>query len=91
MPGVLPYPSGSSLPDLQDGGNAEERCVMPYGIHPLTPLIGETGTFVWRFDTLVEASNAARSLSQEHHAEVMVFQIIGIYKPEIVWKDSHAS
>jgi hypothetical protein len=53
-----------------------------YGIHP----IGEIkDAYIWRYISLEQAREAARELAERNNVEVIVFNIVGSYKPEIIW------
>jgi hypothetical protein len=55
---------------------------MEYGIQPFSKI---NGAFVWRFSDLEAAKAQALKLAEEHHTEVMVFQIVGTFKPTTIW------
>ena len=56
-----------------------------WGINP----IGDTDNCVhrWRYNEREDAITAAKELSEKHHVEVIVFKIIGEYKPVSLWVD----
>jgi len=63
---------------------AEGDTIMKYGIHPF----GEVdGVYCWRFDSLEKAKAQAQELSEKHHVEIMVFEIIGFFKPQSKWSE----
>ena len=49
-----------------------------YGIQPFGSI---DGAFTWRFSKLEDAKAQAMKLAQEHHVDVLVFQIVGTYRP----------
>ena len=55
---------------------------MEYGIHPLSTV---SGAYVWRYSDLDIAKDHALKLVREHNVEVVVFQIVGTYKPAAEW------
>ena len=55
---------------------------MEYGIQPFGKI---EGAFVWRFSDVEAAIAQAQKLAQEYHIEVMVFQIVGTFKPTTAW------
>jgi hypothetical protein len=63
------------------GGNVSDN-IAQYGINPIG---GIKDIYVWRHASLELAREAARELSAKHNVEVIVFKIVGSYKPEIIW------
>lgn len=55
---------------------------MGYGI---SPLLNISEAYIWKFDNLDDAKEQALKIAQKHHVDVIVFQIIGTYKPATVW------
>jgi len=55
---------------------------MKYGIQPIRKI---EGAFVWRFADLEAAKAQALKLAQEHHTEVMVFEVVGTAEPTTTW------
>jgi hypothetical protein len=43
--------------------------------------------YLWRFDTFADAKAAAAKLVENHKVEVMVVQILGSYRPLVVWNN----
>ena len=60
---------------------------MDFGIQALGAI---SGAYAWRFENFGDAKAQALELAQEHHVEVIVFQIIGSFKPTTVWTGSVA-
>ena len=56
---------------------------MEYGIYALNTI---EDVYQWRFDTLEEAKTVAKEIAEKHYIEVIVFEIIGKYKPTVLWK-----
>ena len=55
---------------------------MRYGIQPLKNI---TDSYQYLFLSLAEARNAAAILAEKHACEILVFRIVGRYKPELKW------
>ena len=57
--------------------------MMEYGIYVLNTI---EDVYQWRFDTLEQAKTTAKEIAEKHYIEVIVFEIIGTYKPTVLWK-----
>lgn len=53
-----------------------------YGIQPMSQI---DGAYSWRFTAENEAIEAAKTLSEKHNVEVIVFKIVGIFKRYSNW------
>jgi hypothetical protein len=65
-----------------EGGAAQRR---QWGIRAWPEGL-ETPPYVWRFDSLGEADNAANRMATELRVSVVVFEIIGTYVPMVEWR-----
>ena len=57
---------------------------MSYGIKPLSEY---NQTYVWRHNSQGEALTVAERIATEANIEVLVFKIIGIYKPIVIFEE----
>ena len=58
---------------------------MEYGINPMAEI---KDVYKWRgYANLSEAKNAAKDIAEKFHTEVIVYEIIGMFKPAVTWKE----
>ena len=66
---------------MVEGGEVTEY---RYGIHPLENI---KDAYTWRYDSLDKAKETACELSYKHNVGVIVFKVVGSYRPEVIWHE----